>query len=413
MATRRVLLILIGVLSVFIVVGSVATAALLYVGMRASNGAALLLVGADGQIVLDQPGREVRVLAEDASPDLFRYPAIAPGGQSLAYISQDSDGAALHSLDLATGARTELYRSRSDPPLYVAWAPDGRHISFLVNLRAGGLGVHIVAADGSGEAELIGTTQNTSYFAWQPDGETLLLHIGGSSFQEGRVATYRPGSAEPLHQLVDPGFFQAPAWSVDGSQFFYVAQPPISGPPSPDLVESALTRVQSDGSSPQVLASEKMAAMLFLRDPQSDRIAYTTVGPDGFGALKLVDQTGGAPTTISAPDQQVAAFFWSPAGDQIAYLTAQAGVGGEPPRFTWHLAALDGGAARELGSFVPSRAFAAMVSFFDAYALSFTLWSPDGRGLVYGTEEGVYVLNTASGAVSRRGDGVLGMWVGD
>lgn len=413
MATRRVLLILIGVLSVFIMVGSVAMAALFFFGMRTTNGAALLLVGADGQLVLDEPGRETRVIADDASPDLFRYPTIAPGGRSLAYISQDSEGVALHSLDLATGARTELYRSRSDPPLYAAWAPDGRHISFLVNLRAGGLGVHIVAADGSGEAEQIGQTLNTSYFAWQPDGETLLLHIGGSSFQEGRVATYRPGSAEPLQELGDPGFFQAPAWSVDGSQFFYVAQPPISGPPSPDLVESALTRVQADGSSPQVLASEKMAAMIFMRDPQSDRIAYTTVGPDGFGALKLVDQGGGAPTTISSPDHQVAAFFWSPTGDQIAYLTAQAGAGGEPPRFTWHLADLAGGEARALGSFVPSRAFAAMVSFFDAYAISFDLWSPDGRELAYGTEEGVYVLDTASGEVRRRGDGVLGMWVGD
>jgi Tol biopolymer transport system component len=51
-----------------------------------------------------------------------------------------------------------------------------------------------------------------------------------------------------------------------------------------------------------------------------------------------------------------------------------------------------------------------MISFFDAYALALDLWSPDGSRIVYGTDEGVYVVDVASGEATRRADGVLAMW---
>ena len=36
--------------------------------------------------------------------------------------------------------------------------------------------------------------------------------------------------------------------------------------------------------------------------------------------------------------------------------------------------------------------------------------SPDGSRIVYGTDQGVYVLEVASGEATRRADGVLGLW---
>jgi TolB protein len=410
MATRRLLLALVGVLSVVVIIGGVAVTLLAARALRAPAGAATLVLGDDQRLSLLQANGQSRVVASDASADLFRYPTLAPDGERIAYISQDAEGIALHSLHLRNGERTELYRSRENPPLYAAWSPDGRNISFLTNVRNGGLGVHVVVADGSRPSEVLGFSARSSYFAWQPDGSTILLHIGGSVFEKGRVARFRPDSAEPIAELLDPGFFQAPAWSADGTQFFYVAQPPVEGAVSPDVVESVLTRVAADGSGPQPLASEKMAAMLFLRAPTSDEIAYVTVGADGFGALKLVGMDGTL-TTLSRPDERVPAFFWSPDGTRIAYLTGTPTSGNAPPRFNWHVVDRASGDVSDLGSFTPSRAFVAMVGFFDAYALSFDLWSPDSRRLIYGADDGVYVVDVASGATQRHADGVLGMWV--
>lgn len=411
MATRRILLALIGLLSACILIGGTAVAALAFFGLR-NRGGELVIVGADRRLLLvDRGGRE-RVLAEDASPDLFTYPTLAPDGERIAYVSQDIDGFALRSMDLRTGSQIELYRSSENPPFYAAWSPDGANISFIASRGAGGLDVHVVAADGSCEADLLGSAPGSSYFAWQPGGGRLLLHIGGSSFEDGRMAAYEAGSTTPLYELADPGFFQAPAWTADGSGFFYVAQPQAQGPPSVANVESVLTRVAADGTGAQELAREKMVAMLFLRAPQSDAIAYTTIGPDGFGALKLVDAGGGAARILSRADEQVPAFFWAPGGEQLAYLTLEASQPGGPPRFTWHLVDLARGQVRDLESFTSSWAFASLVKFFDAYAISFDLWSPDGRELAFGADDGVYVLDVRSGEVRRRADGVLGMWTG-
>lgn len=409
MSTRRILVALIALLSIVVFVGGMSVAGLAYLRFTAQPRAPeLLVVDADRRLRLLAGNGSERTLAEDVSPDLFRYPSPAPDGERVAYISQDDDGVALASLHLRTGERTELYRSRENPPLYLTWSPDSSRISFLSNRREGGLGVHIVPADGSAEHDLIGTSAGSSYFAWQPDSSALLLHIGGSSFEDGTVAVYEPGVDGPRSELLDPGFFQTPAWSVDGSQFFYVAQPEVTGPLSPDQVESVLTRVAADGSSPTVLAAEPMAAMLFSRAPTSDHIAYITVGQAGFGALKVVDADGTV-RTVSRPDERIPAFFWSPDGGRLAYLTFEAQSAG-PPRFTWHVVERTGGAVRDMASFTPSQAFAGLINFFDAYALAIDLWSPTSDQIVYGTDEGVYVLDVASGEATRRADGVLAMW---
>lgn len=410
MTTRRVLVALIATLSVFICLAGAGLAGLAYFGLSGRAPAAeQLFVLDEARLRLVGPGGAERVIAEDLSGDIFRYPSPAPDGERIAYISRDEEGVALNSVHLGTGERTELYRSSEAPPLYATWSPDSRTISFLSNQSRGGLGVHTVAADGSGEAELLSTTLGSSYFAWRPDGADILLHVGGSSFEGGSVAVYAGAGGEPAQELSDPGFFQAPAWSMDGSAFFYVAQPAVEGPMRIEAVESVLTRVAADGSGPRTIASEKQAGIIFSRSPASDDIAYVTTSPSGFGALKVVDAAGGEPRVVSGPGQTIPAFFWSPDGSRLAYLTFEAQPGGLP-QLTWHVVAKAGGEARELASFTPSQAFAGVINYFDAYAFVLDLWSPDGSKLVYGTDEGVFVVEVASGEATRRAAGSLAMW---
>jgi TolB protein len=412
MGTRRLLMVLAGGLAALVLVGGVVVAALAFTLLRAPASASQLLVlGDDQQIRLVPESGAAKVVAADASSDLFRYPSVTPDGRFMAYISSDDQGFAIVRLDIRSGAKNEIYRSRDNPPLYLSWSPDGKFVSFLTNMRTGGLGIHVVSADGSRPSDLIGTTMGTSYFAWRPDGGTLLVHTGGNQFQEGRMSSYSPGSTEPEALRNDPGLFQAPAWSTSGREFYYVAQPAVEGGLTIDQVESVLTRVSADGSNPQALVSERGAALFFARAPQSDQIAYTTVSPQGFGALKLIDPASGESTAISTAGEQVAAFFWAPDGQRIAYISVSPPADGQPPQYAWHVVAISGGKVQDFDSFVPSQAFAAMLSYFDAYAISLQLWSANSAELVYGAADGVYVLNTESGETRRAADGVLGMWV--
>lgn len=74
-----------------------------------------------------------------------------------------------------------------------------------------------------------------------------------------------------------------------------------------EKVESVLTRVKVGETQPQALAREPQAAIIFGRSPRSDEIAYTTVGPNGFGPLKLVGLDGKV-YTLSNKDDNVVAF---------------------------------------------------------------------------------------------------------
>src|SRR5215510_14323352 len=78
----------------------------------------LVAVGPDKIVrLLDQDGE--RVLASDANDAdtlNFAYPAPAPDGRRLAFVTVDENGAAVEHLDLATGERKELYRSKQNFP---------------------------------------------------------------------------------------------------------------------------------------------------------------------------------------------------------------------------------------------------------------------------------------------------------
>lgn len=406
MTIRRVLWVAIPLLVVAVLAGGGALAWLLL--RQRSAPVQLVVMGADTRVrLLGEDGAE-RLIAENAKTDGYSFPATSPDGARLAYVIADAAGAAIVVDDLAGGARKELYRSRENTPIDLAWSPDGKYLVFLLGSQ---LTAQIVPADGSQPAKLI-AAGSPSFFAWSPDGTALLLHLGGHAVQGGHLAMFQPGQDQARPLLSDPGFFQAPAWSVDGRDLFYVAQPPIaSAQPSIDDIKSDITRVSADGTNPKMLVREEQADLRIIRAPDSDQIAYMVLGVEGFGPLKLVDGAGGAARLLSRQAEHVTAFFWSPAGTQIAYLTYDGQYARQGQR-AWHVVDLASGAIRDLATFQPSLAFVGLQDFFDAYTFSFSPWSPEGSRLAYGAADGVYVIDVATGASAKKADGALGMWVG-
>jgi TolB protein len=406
MAARRLLWIVVPMLLLVVLVGGGALAWLL---VRApAQPARLVVLGPDKQVRLLEASGAERVLAGNAKTDGYSFPATAPDQRRLVYVAEDESGAAIVLLDVVSGERKELYRSREDVPIDLAWSPDGKYVVFLVG---GKLTAQIVPADGSAPARLIASGA-PSYFAWSPDSGTLLLHLGGHTVQGGHVATYRPGEAQSHPLLSDPGFFQAPAWAVDGRHFFYVAQPPItSAQPTIDDVKSDIVRVSAEGKEPTMLVREEKSDLRIIRAPNSNQIAYMILGLEGYGPLKLIEGAGGPARVISRQDDHVTAFFWSPDGTRIAYLTYD-GDYAQDGRRTWHVVDVAGGQIRDLVTFTPSPAFVGLQDFFDAFTFSFSPWSPDGARLAYGADDGVYIIDMAAGSATKKAEGVLGMWIG-
>ena len=127
---------------------------------------------------------------------------------------------------------------------------------------------------------------------------------------------------------------------------------------------------------------------------------------------------------VETTDAVVAA-FWSPDGSRIAYVS----VSNKPGVLRWMMLDVEDGSSWPLVDFVPTLDQLTMFQFFDQYAYSHSLWSPDGRSLVFaGNLEDqatvvshgsaqpadrsyIYVMDTERAPlVSSVAEGLLGVW---
>ena len=93
--------------------------------------------------------------------------------------------------------------------------------------------------------------------------------------------------------------------------------------------------------------------------------------------IQVVDVNTGESTPLF--QGQVLAFFWSPDGTRIAFVTGS----NDGTAFPWRIADLSTGEDRSVADFHPSGDQLVLLSYFDQYALSHRVWSPDSRSLVF------------------------------
>lgn len=317
-------------------------------------------------------------------------------------ISATADGA--DRLTLFDGERVAV-------PFYFIGAPDDRHVAFLISDSINGLDLQVAEIDRAGSAQSIARGQ-PNYASWSPDGQALLLHIGGSG-PDAFIGTYRLGDDAPRPVEKSPAFFQAPMWSPQGEGRWLYAR--RGGDVSYLVI--------NDGGRERQLA-EFDDGVAFSWSPDAQHVAYAVNTPTSFvfERLTVIDRSGVTSTVVHRGD--LMGFFWSPDSRRLAYLTGaliepgtvgQSGGRLAAPRIvqglrrlqlTWHVIELSTGEKTELTTFAPSEAFVYVLQYFDQFAQSIALWSPDSRYLLYtGTplagETGVYVIAAQDGAAPQ------------
>jgi TolB protein len=375
-----------------------------------------------GVIAPDGSGR--RMLT--TSRQFFQFPAWSPDGTHLAVIGSDEAGSAVIVFDTGETAESEpeeLYSSRSEAPFYLYWSPDGSQVSFLANHPQDGIALHLGRV-GAGSSRLL-TTGQPLYWDWAAGGDRLLIHTGLAG-EEARLALVEAGGDGSGGNIAQPGFFQAPGISPSGR---YRAYAELNAADDRFLVVE-----DSEGGERMTEAHNGLVAMGW--SPVADRLAYIAPPLDAdifFGPLQLLDATTGLSQRLT--EDIVLAFFWSPDGRKIAYFTVhgqgddaiQAFAPTERGRTSkpagqeglfldlW-LVDADTVQSYRLATFEPSRLWLSQfLPFFDQYALSHSIWSPDSSALVLPMvsdegRPGVYVVSASDGRRDFLTDGVVGFW---
>lgn len=360
----------------------------------------LLVLDLDGNVVtMDPDGSDVVALTDDAGASTgYFQPSWSPDARSVVVSHLDSGDNSLINFDLE--ARTESEVATVGNAFYFYWSPQSDRLGYL-STGPQGMGLSIAEFGDSPTSTNFDTGQ-PFYFSWSPDGEQLATYIGGQRFEVRDVAPGADGTS-----IASPGAFQNPAWTKSG--LFYMTraggidQLVLGGPEREEKILAranapAVFTVPSSGAQVAVQAAGEV-------DGVSASFQEAPLLP--LNRLVVIDVTSGELTQVT--DSIALAYFWDRAGEQLLVLDRDEGA----RRLRWSVWA--DGELRELVEFLPAPMFVqSYLPFFGQYALSTTMWSPDGTAFAFaglvGGEGGIHVQSVAGGPPTKIADGTWVMW---
>jgi TolB protein len=326
----------------------------------------LAVIDASGSLLSIRPDGSDAVVLAEASPTVgVRQPSWSPDGSRVAWVRLEAAGADARSTLATSGPVGERPTEAPIPfaAFYLSWDPTSSQVAFLGSRSAGTLGLGLVDVEGGGTEGRALDSGQPYYFSWSPSGEQILVHVGTERLEVVGL----DGSRTEVGDA--PGTFRAPAWSADGRTMVYARR-------AGDAQE-LVVRDLRNGSTRVLLPFE--GTIGFVLSPDGGKVAVQALGGEGGPTpLFVIDLASGEATEITT--DLAAAFYWSPTGDRLLFLT---------PELFQQIVLLrahvwDGSSRLAFARFLPSPAWAEeYLPFFDQYAQSMSLWSPDGAAFAY------------------------------
>ncbi len=352
--------------------------------------------------------------------DSYSWPTWSRDGARIAAsrisVSGGDGGLSVQVFELSSGRMVSAYNNEVPAPVadgaahYIYWSPDDRYLTFLAPTPAG---LALLVRDYQSDEEVGSVALGAPlYYHWFGDSGQIAVHSGDLVTIQGPTA-----DGAQTRVAVDAFNFRAPAISPDGSQLAYAG---IS-----EGVEGVYLTSTGNAPAPTLLMeTQGMTAFAWAPDGSTLAVAeQSRPGAPVFDSLRLVRADGSGSSVLV--DEQLLAFFWSPQGDNIAW------IGIDPLSRSMDLAvsAVESGAAagepRHLFRFSPTGEVFTLLSFFDQYAYSHSIWAPDGSALVVAGTDGpeparrngsgpaggqVYVVDVGTGEARRIASGKVAVW---
>ncbi|MGB1250942.1 MAG: TolB family protein [Candidatus Promineifilaceae bacterium] len=367
----------------------------------------------------------------------YQFPAWSPDGKHIAAVGSDKRGTGVYCFeDDPKGQQWQLYRSwmgSRKSPFYLYWSPDSKTVSFIANHRRHGIGFFLVKAEANAKAELIAHGQ-PFFWQWRSDSAEILIHSGINTSKHFKyIKPFKSDLVTRNH--AHPGNFQSPGISHDGRYLAF----------STTSKANVATIVLEEIETGEKTCIDHKSSTVFSWSPTRNELAFMAPQQEArhhFGPLMLAQLSGKTKQLTPYP---VLAFFWSPNGRKLAYFTPTQNDqafqlsggnkitylnGHSPPRMlrgTEHrqpapldlnlwIVDMDQRTRRKLFEFRPTQLFLnQFLSFFDQYAHSHRVWSPDSQAIILPVAQGVSqreitVIPISGAKPTVVGKGVVGFW---
>jgi Tol biopolymer transport system component len=353
-------------------------------------------VDASGTLtVFEADGSDAIVLADSVPGEtLVRQPTWSPDGERIAWAQLNAGGTSAEIMTAAADGTRPTDTSVAAAPFYLSWDPTSSRIVYLGGSASAAVELGLVDVDASTTAPI--DDGNPFYLSWAPSGKQLLVHVGTDRLD--RLAI--DGAITRLRDR--PGSFTAPVWSSDGRTFFYVAE---------SAGRQQLVAYDLGTRRREVLARFE-GAIMFVVSPDGKRVAFQVIdGQNLVTPLSVMDRKTGTIERVTT--EYSSAFFWNQGSTRLLFLVPDP----SPERLWFRWSVWEDGSSFTTGRFVPSAEFSReYLPFFEQYAQSMNLWSPDGSAFVYAGQDesgasGVWIQPAIPDtAPVRVADGVVASW---
>lgn len=316
----------------------------------------VVIVAGDGTVLesIEPPGGARYSQPIWASPDTIVYAQEATGNNRLEAVR--IGGGIVWAVDLET------------PPFYYLPAPDTDSTTVLsLRNRPDGSGLVIERISNQGSPEVV-ADEAPFYASWNPNDGRLASHVGDARLDIISRSTETIDS--------NASGFQAPIWLPSGLITLRTRGSDTYLTLWNDASFEDIARVR--GAARFVGSQDNLAIItggaVESGGVQASAQALPTITS---GVLTVVDLAQGTFTSVTPDPSPI--FQWDPVGERLLYVTF---VDDPAPALTWHV--WDDGEVTDFEPFTPEPSwFATVAPFFDQYAQSISLWSPDGSAFAY------------------------------
>jgi len=249
-------------------------------------------------------------------------------------------------------------------PHYLMWSPDGSKVAFIAQTLSAGMSLMVASADGTGPPVRL-LDGAPLYFCWSQDSEYIFVHVRELHY------LIRLSEPEPAQVPVMSMRYQAPSVSAHDGRIAMCGEMTET--------EQAIIVATIQGGAEIVSEVEGLVAISWRPGRGQLAVASGLNRNNGYyDRLALLDADSTAERVLI--EEPMLCFFWSPDGSKIAFITPSEEAQGS---VRWAVLDLETDETAYLVDFLPSREMITMFMFFDQYAQSHNLWSPDSDKILF------------------------------